>query len=169
VDGGQTERFLESAEKKLTSAHQILAFDAEARLRQAREAMRKASPGFLFSFGFRQTSLLRQHIAIAEFVWTRIDKKPSDLITGFDRLRRKPNAALTTTPVLYPNRTPSKPCKPPANPGRSPEAAKVRETLSHSCPPGCDRASPHGHAFHDPQRGKINESEERGRLRRIGA
>jgi hypothetical protein len=43
VDWGQIERFLQSAEKKLTSAHKILAFDEEACLQQAYEAMLKAS------------------------------------------------------------------------------------------------------------------------------
>jgi hypothetical protein len=39
VDWAQIERFLQSAEKKLTSAHKILAFDEEACLQQAYEAM----------------------------------------------------------------------------------------------------------------------------------
>ena len=43
VDWAQIERFVASAEKKLTSAHKILAFDEEACLQQAYEAMLKAS------------------------------------------------------------------------------------------------------------------------------
>jgi hypothetical protein len=42
VDWSQIERFLQSAEKKLASAHKILAFDEEACLQQAYEAMVKA-------------------------------------------------------------------------------------------------------------------------------
>lgn len=43
IDWAQIERFLKSAEKKLASAHKILAFDEEAWLQQAYEAMLKAS------------------------------------------------------------------------------------------------------------------------------
>ena len=46
VDWTQIERFLASADKKLASAHKILAFDEEACLQQAYEAMLKASLGF---------------------------------------------------------------------------------------------------------------------------
>ena len=45
VDWAQIERFLTSADKKLTSARKILAFDEEACLQQAYEAMLKASLG----------------------------------------------------------------------------------------------------------------------------
>jgi hypothetical protein len=41
VDWAQIERFLASADKKLASAHKILAFDEEACLQQAYEAMLK--------------------------------------------------------------------------------------------------------------------------------
>jgi len=68
VDWAQIERFLQSAEKKLASAHKILAFDEEACLQQAYEAMLKASPGFMFSHGFRARSQPGHHIAIIEFV-----------------------------------------------------------------------------------------------------
>jgi uncharacterized protein (UPF0332 family) len=94
VDSGQIERFLLSAEKKLASAHKILAFDEEACLQQAYEAMLKASLGFMFSYGFRARSQLGHHIAIIDFVRARIDKKHARLITVFDRLRRKRNTAL---------------------------------------------------------------------------
>lgn len=94
VDWGQIERFLQSAEKKLTSAQRILEFDEEASLQQAYEAMLKASLGFMFSHGFRARSQIGHHIAIIEFVRMRIDKKHAGLIAVFDRLRRKRNAAL---------------------------------------------------------------------------
>jgi len=94
VDGAQIERFLQSAEKKLASAHKILTFDDEACLQQAYEAMLKASLGFMFSYGFRARSQPGHHIAIIDFVRARIDKKHASLLTVFDRLRRKRNTAL---------------------------------------------------------------------------
>jgi uncharacterized protein (UPF0332 family) len=94
VDWAQIERFLLSAEKKLSSAHKMLAFDEEACLQQAYESMLKASLGFMFSYGFRARSQPGHHIAIIDFVRARIDKKHSALITVFDRLRRKRNLAL---------------------------------------------------------------------------
>ncbi|MGD0425274.1 MAG: hypothetical protein ABSC10_01025 [Candidatus Acidiferrales bacterium] len=94
VDWAQIERFVASAEKKLTSAHKILAFDEEACLQQAYEAMLKASLGFMFSYGFRARSQPGHHIAIIDFVRARIDKKHAGLISVFDRLRRKRNLAL---------------------------------------------------------------------------
>ena len=94
VDWAQIERFLASADKKLASAHRILAFDEEACLQQAYEAMLKASLAFMFSHGFRARSQPGHHIAIIEFVRSHIDKKHSSLLTVFDRLRRKRNLAL---------------------------------------------------------------------------
>src|SRR5271156_2495272 len=94
VDWAQIERFVASAEKKLASAHKILAFDEEASLQQAYEAMLKASLAFMFSHGFRARSQPGHHIAIIDFVRARIDKKHAGLITLFDRLRRKRNLAL---------------------------------------------------------------------------
>jgi uncharacterized protein (UPF0332 family) len=94
IDWAQIERFLQSAEKKLTSAQKILAFDEEACLQQAYEALLKASLGFMFSYGFRARSQLGHHMAIIDFVRVRIDKKHAGLITVFDRLRRKRNTAL---------------------------------------------------------------------------
>ena len=94
VDWAQIERFLASADKKLASARRILAFDEEASLQQAYEAMLKASLGFMFSHGFRARSQPGHHIAIIEFVRSRLDKKHSGLLTVFDRLRRKRNLAL---------------------------------------------------------------------------
>ncbi|PYX51213.1 MAG: hypothetical protein DMG76_32680 [Acidobacteria bacterium] len=55
VDWAQIERFLASADKMLASAHKIFAFDEEACLQQAYEAMLKASLGFMFSHSFRRT------------------------------------------------------------------------------------------------------------------
>jgi hypothetical protein len=94
VDWAQIERFLESAQKKLASAHKILAFDEEASLQQAYEAMLKASLGFMFSHGFRARSQPGHHVAIIDFVRTHLDKKHAGLMTVFDRLRRKRNLAL---------------------------------------------------------------------------
>jgi uncharacterized protein (UPF0332 family) len=100
VDWAQIERFLASADKKLASAHKILAFDEEACLQQAYEAMLKASLGFMFSSGFRARSQPGHYIAIIDFVRGRIDKKHSALLTVFDRLRGKRNLYLPTTPLL---------------------------------------------------------------------
>jgi hypothetical protein len=94
VDWAQIERFLASADKKLASAGKILAFDEEACLQQANEAMLKASLGFMFSHGFRARSQPGHHIAIIDFVRSRIDKKHAGLLIVFDRLRRKRNTAL---------------------------------------------------------------------------
>jgi hypothetical protein len=88
IDWAQIERFLASADRKLAAAHKILAFDEEASLQQAYEAMLKASLGFMFSHGSRARSQPGHHVAIIEFVRTRIDKKHASLITIFDRLRR---------------------------------------------------------------------------------
>ena len=56
--------------------------------------MLKASLGFMFSHGFRARSQPGHHIAIIEFVQSRINKKHSGLLIMFDRLRRKRNLAL---------------------------------------------------------------------------
>jgi hypothetical protein len=80
--------------KKLASAHKILAFDEEACLQQAYEAMLKASLGFMFSHGFRARSQPGHHIAISEFVRGKIDPKHAGLLFVFDRLRRKRNMSL---------------------------------------------------------------------------
>ncbi|MGO9640311.1 MAG: HEPN domain-containing protein [Candidatus Acidiferrales bacterium] len=93
-DWAQIERFLVSAEKKLSSARKILAFDEEACLQQAYEAMLKAFLGFMFSHGFRARSQPGHHIVIIEFVQARIEKRHSALLTLFDNLRRKRNLVL---------------------------------------------------------------------------
>src|SRR2546430_2690097 len=64
VDWAQIDRFLAGADKKLVSARKILAFDEEACLQQAYEAMLKASLGFMFSHGFRARSQPGHHIAV---------------------------------------------------------------------------------------------------------
>jgi uncharacterized protein (UPF0332 family) len=94
VDWGQIERFLRGAEKKLSAARKVLAFDEEACLQLAYEAMLKASLGFMFSYGYRARSQPGHHIAIIEFVGKRIDKKHAGLMIIFDRLRRKRNVSL---------------------------------------------------------------------------
>jgi hypothetical protein len=94
VDWAQIGRFLASARWKLASAEKILAFDEEACLQQAYEAMLKASLGFVLSHGARARSLPGHHVAIIEFLEARIDKKHTALMASFDRLRRKRNMAL---------------------------------------------------------------------------
>jgi len=94
VDWAQIDRFLASAEKKLASAHKILAFDDEACLQQAYEAMLKASLALMFSHGFRARSQPGHHIAIIEFVRARLDAKHGGLLSVLDRLRRQRNLAL---------------------------------------------------------------------------
>jgi uncharacterized protein (UPF0332 family) len=94
VDWAQIDHFLASAERKLASAHKILAFDEEACLQQAYEAMLRVSLGFIFSHGFRVRSQPGHHIAIIEFVRARIDAKHAGLLAVFDHLRRKRNMAL---------------------------------------------------------------------------
>src|SRR5713101_7574029 len=89
VDWAQIERFLASADKKLASAQKILAFDEEACLQKAYEAMLKASLGLMFSHGFRARSQPGHHIAIIDFVRSRIDKKHDSLLAVFDRIRQK--------------------------------------------------------------------------------
>ena len=94
VNWPQIDRFLQSSEKKLVTAGKILAFDEEASLQQAYEAMLRASLGFMFSHGFRVGSQPGHHIAIIDFVRTHLNKKHSGLLAVFNRLRRKRNTAL---------------------------------------------------------------------------
>jgi uncharacterized protein (UPF0332 family) len=94
VNWPQIERFLEGAEKKLASAHKIIAFDEEASLQQAYEAMLRASLGFMFSHASRARSQPGHHVAIIAFVKAHLDKKHAPLLMVFDRLRRKRNTAL---------------------------------------------------------------------------
>jgi hypothetical protein len=71
ADWAQIDRFLASADKKPISA------------RKAYEAMLKASLGFMFSHGFRARSQPGHHIAIIDFVRSRIDKKHAGLLVVF--------------------------------------------------------------------------------------
>jgi hypothetical protein len=48
----------------------------------------------MFGHGFRARSQPGHHIAIIDFVQSRIDKKRAGLLAVFDRLRRKRNTAL---------------------------------------------------------------------------
>ena len=113
VDWAQIDRFLASADKKLASARKILAFDEEACLQQAYEAMLKASLGFMFSHGFRARSQPGHHIVIIDFVRSRIDKKHAGLLTVFDRLRRSAIWPFMMTPDLFLTMMPSKRSNPP--------------------------------------------------------
>jgi uncharacterized protein (UPF0332 family) len=94
TDWPQIDRFLQSAEKRLSSARKILEFDEEACLQQAYEAMLRASLAFMFSHGLRPRSQPGHHMVIIEFVGQHLDKKNAGLLTVFDRLRRKRNTAL---------------------------------------------------------------------------
>jgi len=55
----------------------------------------------MFSHGFRARSQPGHHIAIIDFVGSRIDKKHAGLLTVFDRLRRKRNMALYDDTGLF--------------------------------------------------------------------
>jgi len=112
VDWAQIGRFLSGADKKLASAHKILAFDEEACLQQAYEAMLKASLGFIFSHRFQARSQPGHHITIIEFVRARLDRKHAGLLTVFDRLRRKRTWPSMTTPHSFLTTTPNKPSNP---------------------------------------------------------
>jgi hypothetical protein len=114
VDWAQIDRFLASADKKLASAHKILAFDEEACLQQAYEAMLKASLGFMFSHGFRARSQPGHHIAIIDFVRSRIDKKHAGLLVVFDLSAGSAIQPFMMTRGLFLTMTPSKHSNPPA-------------------------------------------------------
>src|SRR5712664_2824170 len=106
VDWVQIERFLASADKKLACAQKILAFDEEARLQQAYEAMLKASLGFMFSHGFRARSQPGHHIAIIEssgYAWIEnmLACSLSSTVYGGSGIwpsTTTPNSSLTATP-----------------------------------------------------------------------
>jgi uncharacterized protein (UPF0332 family) len=127
IDWAQIDRFLAGADKKLASARKILAFDEEACLQQAYEAMLKASLGFMFSHGFRARSQPGHHIAIIEFVRQRIDRKHAGLLTVLDRLRRKRNQALYDDTGFVSHTTLNKPSKQPATTWRSLVRTSARE------------------------------------------
>ncbi len=79
---------------KLASARKIVAFDEEACLQQAYEAMLKASLGFMFSDRFQARRQPGHNVAIIEFVRPRIGKKHTGLLTVLGRLRHKRNLVL---------------------------------------------------------------------------
>jgi hypothetical protein len=64
IDRAQVDRFLAGAAKKIESARKILAFDEEASLQQAYEAMLKASIGFIFSHGLRALRAARDLVEV---------------------------------------------------------------------------------------------------------
>ena len=131
IDWAQIDRFLAGADKKLASARKILAFDEEACLQQAYEAMLKASLGFMFSHGFRARSQPGHHIAIIEFVRQRIDRKHAGLLTVLDRLRRKRNQALyDDMGFVFLTTTLNEPSKQPATTWRSFERTSPREIMT---------------------------------------
>jgi len=115
VDWAQIDRFLASADKKLASARKILAFDEEACLQQAYEAMLKASLGFMFSHGFRARSQPGHHIAIIDFVHSRIDKKNAGLLTVLIVSAGSAICPFMMTPGLFLTMMPSKRSNPPAS------------------------------------------------------
>jgi len=94
VNWDQIHRFLKSADKKLVAAPKILVIDEEAALEQAYAAMLRASLAFMFSWGVRPRSQPGHHVAIIDFARQHLDKKHAGVLTVFDRLRRKRNAAL---------------------------------------------------------------------------
>ena len=93
VDWSQIDRSLASAEKKLASAHKILAFDEEA----PSASLRSNAQGFPWVHGQPWIPCEKSaghHIAIIDFVRSRIDRKHAGLLVVFDRLRRRRNIAL---------------------------------------------------------------------------
>ncbi len=94
VDWAQIERFLASADKKLATAQKILAFDEEASLQQAYEAMLKGLPRFHVQPGFRAgvSPAITSRSSISS--GRESTKKDAGLLTVFDRLRRQRNMAL---------------------------------------------------------------------------
>lgn len=94
VDIAQVNRFLASAQRKLTAARKTLAIDEEASYQLAYEAMLKASLGFMLSFGVRPRSLPGHHVTIIEFAEKRLGPKFSNLVAMFDRMRRKRHQAI---------------------------------------------------------------------------
>jgi hypothetical protein len=113
IDWSQIERFIRSAEKKLETARKLVDFDEEASLQQAYEAMLKASIGLMLSHGSRVRSQAGHQVAIIEFARKHLDARHGGLLSLFDRLRRKRNAALYDDAGLVSRRRPSKRLRPP--------------------------------------------------------
>lgn len=94
ADFAQIERYLASADKKLSAARKTLDIDEEASYQLAYEAMLKASLGFLLSHGVRPRSLPGHHVTIIEFVERHLSGGARNLVALFDRMRRKRHQAL---------------------------------------------------------------------------
>jgi hypothetical protein len=80
-----------SLRRNVETAARIL---AEACLQQSYEAMLRTLVGLLLNHGAKPRSQPGHHIAIIEFVRSRIDTKHAPLLAVFDRLRRQRNMAL---------------------------------------------------------------------------
>lgn len=90
----QIRSFLESAERRLKKAEQILKVDEQSGFQAAYEAMIRASLGFMLSFGQRPRSTVGHHKVIIEFVGQKFGKKYVSLISNFDEMRKKRNKAI---------------------------------------------------------------------------
>ncbi|MCI0622779.1 MAG: HEPN domain-containing protein [Acidobacteria bacterium] len=89
TDFEQISQYLAGAEKKLASAKKILSVDEEAAYQLAYEAMLKGSLGFMLSHGVRPRSLPGHHVTIIEFAEKHLGTEFKDLISMFNRMRRK--------------------------------------------------------------------------------
>jgi len=94
VDWDQIARFFQGASRKLATARKILVIDEEACFQQAYEAMLKASLALMLSHGTRPRSLPGHHVVIIEFAGKQLGGAYGELISLFDRMRRKRNLAL---------------------------------------------------------------------------
>ncbi|OGF23453.1 hypothetical protein A3D45_00905 [Candidatus Falkowbacteria bacterium RIFCSPHIGHO2_02_FULL_42_9] len=90
----QIRSFLESAERRLKKAEQILKVDEQSGFQAAYEAMIRASLGFMLSFGQRPRSTVGHHKVIIEFVGKKFGEKYVGLISNFDTMRKKRNKAI---------------------------------------------------------------------------
>lgn len=100
IDFVQIGRFLTGAEKKLAAARKTLAIDEEACYQLAYEAMLKASLGFMLSVGYRPRSLPGHHVAVIEFAEENLGKGYKDLISLFNRMRRKRHQVIYDVTAL---------------------------------------------------------------------
>ncbi|OGF23950.1 hypothetical protein A3H09_01430 [Candidatus Falkowbacteria bacterium RIFCSPLOWO2_12_FULL_45_13] len=90
----QIRSFLESVERRLKKAEQILKVDEQSGFQAAYEAMIRASLGFMLSFGRRPRSTVGHHKIIIEFVGQKFGNKYVSLIGSFDEMRKKRNKAI---------------------------------------------------------------------------
>lgn len=72
INFAQIRDFLESAERRLRKAEQILRIDEQSGFQAAYEAMIRASLGFLLSFGQRPRSSAGHHKVIIGFVGKKL-------------------------------------------------------------------------------------------------